>query len=246
MQPASWTGATSATWPRLQAVLASKRRAIATAPWSARVAVTMREPRTGHVVDGRGAIAVAPGRAVRMILVGGAGATVLDAWVTPDKWRVAVPPLALVRRGGSDEPSDLPVGFLRWWFFRPLEGTVFAAGATPAAEMWLLRDGDAVVELREARCDRGTLTTSTRRVGARTERIDECRAGASRSANDRVSYEDEATGLVVRIVLEEVARDPPSEEAFANPDGRSPKGTAADTDVGRSPKGTAADTEEPR
>jgi hypothetical protein len=231
-RPAPWTGATPSTWPALQAALTSKRQAMAPRPWSARVGVTMHEPTAGHTIDARGAIAVAPGRAVRMILVGGAGATVLDAWVTPEKWRVAVPPVALVRRGGTDEPRDLPVGFLRWWFFRPLEGTVFAASSAPPVTTWLLRDGDAIVELREGPCDRGTLTTATRRVDGRAERIDECCAGASRSASDRVSYEDETTGLAVRIVLEAVAYEPPSEEAFADPDvGRSPKGTAADPDV---------------
>jgi len=87
----------------------------------------MREPRSGRVIRGRGGLAVVPGRALRMILVGVAGVTMLDAWVTPARWRVAVPMLGVLRRGGADDPADLPIGFLRWWFFTPLEGRLFAA-----------------------------------------------------------------------------------------------------------------------
>jgi hypothetical protein len=216
--PAPWTGASEQTWTELRAALAAKRDAIGRDPWAVRAGVTMRDSKHGRGIDGRGAIAVAPGRAVRMILVGGAGATVLDAWVTPERWRIAVPPVALVRRGGAEAPSDLPVGFLRWWFFRPLEGTVVAASRTPPATTWLLRDGDAVVELREAPCDRGTGTTAIRRVSGRAERIDECRAGRAPAAGDRVRFEDEATGLVVRLDVEALAERPPAEDAFVDPD----------------------------
>ena len=65
------------SWP-------SRRLSQPQAPWSAGLRITMREPGSGRVIDGRGAIAVEPGQAVRMILTGAAGATMLDAWVTHD------------------------------------------------------------------------------------------------------------------------------------------------------------------
>jgi len=213
-----WQGATPGTWPALRDRLAAERTAAPHEPWSAGVRVTMREPRSGRVFDGRGGIAVAPGRALRMILVGGAGTTLLDAWVTRARWRVAVPPLHLVRRGGADEPRDLPVGFLRWWFFTPLEGQLFAASDAPPGPTWLLRDGAAVVELRVGTCDRGELRTASRRVGGRTERVEECRERAVPRPGDWVRYRDEASGLGVDLVVESVRGSLPDEEAFRDPD----------------------------
>jgi hypothetical protein len=217
--PAPWRGASADEWPALRAELARFRESGPRQPWAAGLRATMWQPRAGRTFDARGGIAVAPGRALRMILVGGAGATLLDAWVTRDRWRIAVPPAALVRRGGSDEPGDLPIAFLRWWFFRPLEGTLFAAarsgGAAGAGDVFLLRDQDgATLELRLSACLR-----ASRRAGARTERVEDCsaREGTSRPG-DRVRYEDEATGLTVDLQIESLAAEPPDEEAFRDPD----------------------------
>lgn len=183
--------------------------------------MTMRAPRAGRTVDGRGAIAVAPGRAVRIILVGAAGATMLDAWITPDRWRIAVPPADLMRRGGADEPRELPVGFLRWLFFRPLEGTLFAGSMEDGGLLFLLRDGAAVLEVRLGECDRGKLTTTTRRASAQAEHLDECRAsGASAppAAGDWIRYRHEGSGLSVELAIESVSSGPPEEGAFVDPD----------------------------
>jgi hypothetical protein len=178
----------------------------------------MRQPRGGRVLDARGGIAIAPGRALRMILVAGAGATMLDAWVTRDRWRIAVPPAGLVRRGGGGDPGDLPVGFLRWWFFRPLEGTLFAAsrsaGTARGEDVFLLRDDDgAAIEVRAGPCLR-----VNRRRNARTERVDECMARALPGPGDHVHYEDESSGLSVDLQLESLATAPPDDEAFRDPD----------------------------
>jgi len=189
----------------------------------------MREPRTGHSVDGRGAIAVAPGRALRMILVGAAGATMLDSWVTPDRWRIAVPPAGVLRRGDDEasrgeqrlahEPTDLPVGFLRWLFFRPLAGTLFGGSVQPGRVLFLLRDEDAVIEVRLGACPGGELAMTTRRSHGRAERLDECRASTGATPGDWVRYEDEKSGLTVDLKIESVARQPPDEDAFRDPDG---------------------------
>lgn len=217
-RPVPWRGATPETWPALRGALARERASRAAGPWSVGVGVSMREPRSGRAVHGRGGLAVDPGSAVRMILVGVAGVTMLDAWVTPDRWRVAVPAAGLVRRGGADEPRDLPIGFLRWWFFTPMAGELFAATFDGAAPLWLLRDHGAVVELRAGVCERGPRVQASRRAGGRTESVDECRAGSRPAVGDHVHYEDAASGLTVDLVLESVSPEPPAGEAFADPD----------------------------
>jgi hypothetical protein len=216
---APWAPATASTWPALRGALDRLRDARPREPWSAGLRIMMREPRSGRVIDGRGAIAVAPGRAVRMILVGGAGATVLDAWATRARWRVAVPPLDVVRRGGAEDPGDLPVGFLRWWLLTPFGGTLFAAAFVPGGYAWLLREDGAVVELREGTCPRGRLLHATRRARGRSETVDECREADAPRAGDTAGYLDVASGLRVDLLFESVASQPPSAEAFDDPDG---------------------------
>jgi hypothetical protein len=192
------------------------RAAEGAAPYVETIATTLSDPRSGRMIDGRGAIAVAPGQAVRMILVGGAGATLLDAWVTRSRWRIAVPPLQIVRRGGADDPPELPVGFLRWWFIAGFEGTMFAA--SPDGSLVLLRDGDAVVELRIDACAAGRRVSATRRRQGRSERVDQCRAADRPAAGDEVQYADLTRGLQVAVRVESVGATPPDAEAFGDPD----------------------------
>jgi hypothetical protein len=214
-----WQSPDTPTWRAIQQTLTAEREARPRAPWAAGVSVVMHEPRTARVVDGRGAIAVAPGRGLRMILVGAAGMTMLDAWVTRDKWRIAVPPAAIVRRGDLEEPRELPIAFLRWSFFRPLEGTLFAGAMHGDHVLFLLRDHDAVLEVRRCSCDRGELTLTTRRLRGRAERLDECRAASAPRPGDWVHYESDASGLRVDLAIETVAKDAPEEDAFRDPDG---------------------------
>jgi hypothetical protein len=214
----AWHGATPETWPVLRGALAHQRELRATEPWAAGVRVALREPRTGRVIRGRGGLAVVPGHALRMILQGVAGMTMLDAWATPARWRVAVPPLGIVRRGDADDPADLPIGFLRWWFFTPLEGRLFAATFDGAVPVWLLRDGDAVVELRAGDCERGPRLLGERWKRGQAESVDECRAGPRPSVGDHVRYEDAGSGLQVELVLESVSTEPPVADAFVDPD----------------------------
>jgi hypothetical protein len=225
-RPAPWPSATPRTWPELRRSLEVERASRPVDPWAAGLRITMVNPVTGRVVDGRGAIAVAPGRAVRMILVAGAGSTVLDAWVTRGRWRISVPPLDLVRRGSVEAPADMPIGFLRWWFLTPLTGTLFAAALVDGGTSWLLRDGDSVIELRSASCPRGSLLAATRRAlrPEAAEHVTECRERAAPSAGDWARYVDEVRGLHVDVVLESVAESPPDARAFVDPDAAPPAG----------------------
>jgi len=219
--PSAWLHPTEQQWGEARAVWQGLMAAQPHAPYVAAVATTLRDARSGRTVDGRGAIAIAPGEAVRMILVGGAGATLLDAWVTRKRWRVAVPPLDVVKRGGAEDPGDLPVGFLRWWFVTPLDGVLFAASLGPSGDRWLLRDRDAVIDFGISPCEGGRRVTATRRSRGRAERIEEVGSGPSPLAaavGDHVTYVDEATGLRVTVAVESIATAPPDPAAFENPD----------------------------
>jgi hypothetical protein len=189
------------------------------------VSVSLLEPRSGRVVDGRGAMAVSPGRALRLILVGAAGGTMLDAWVTADQWRVAIPPSGQVRRGnatasgrGEGDARDLPVAFLRWLFFTPLQGTLFAGEREHDGFLFVLRDREVVLEVRLRPCDRGRFATVTRRSPGRVERLDECRAANGPQPGDWVTYRDDSTGLRCDLAIESVASEPPDDVAFRDPD----------------------------
>ncbi len=212
--PRPWSSPDATTYARLRGQLEEQRQARATSPWAAGIHVAMREPRSGRTVEGRGGIAVAPGRAVRMILLAGAGSTMLDAWVSTERYRFAIPALDRVLTGSGieTEVADLPVGFLRWWFLAPLEGALFAASAERDErdghdEVWLLRAGDAVVELRTAPCEPGQGLQATRRARGRADRVLECRHAAGPSAGDFAEYDDSVSGLHVRIDVESVATD---------------------------------------
>jgi hypothetical protein len=208
----------SASWPTLRQGLARERASLPDSPWAAGLRATVAVPRQGRTFEGRGAIAVAPARAVRMVLVGPAGTTLLDAWATASAWRIAVPPADLVRRGGPEDPPGLPIGFLRWRFLRPYEGTLFGGALAPSEVTWLLRDGDAVVEVRRSPADVGAVLALSRRRSGRTERIVEQRRGDAPREGDRVSYRDDAGGIGADLLVESIAPRPPDERAFSDPD----------------------------
>jgi hypothetical protein len=216
--PRPWTSPDASTYARLRGQLDERRAARPAQPWAAGIHVVLHEPRSGRTIEGRGAIAVAPGRAVRMVLLGGAGSTMLDAWVSPERYRFAIPALDRVRRGSEAEVADLPVAFLRWWFLSPLSGTLFAASAQDD-DLWLLRTGESVVELRTAPCNAGQGLVAIRRAGGHAERVLECRGrAAGASVGDVAEYDDLVSGLHVRIDVESVASVPPDEQAFLDPD----------------------------
>jgi hypothetical protein len=180
------------------------------------VQIAITEPRTGKVFSGRGAVAVSPGRAARMMLVGPGGTTALDVWVTPERFRFSVPALALLRRGGA-APSDaegLPIGMLRWWFLAPLSGRLLLARASSDESAWLLRDGAATVTLRTD----GRRFVAVRRAGEVVEAIEWSSRGLVPQPGERGRYLEGARGLEVEVLVEDVADDEPSPEAFTDPD----------------------------
>lgn len=215
---------TIVAWRAARARLAAIRRA-ASAPRTQRVALRLREPRTGRVLEARGAVAIAPPRSLRMILLGPGGTTALDLWIDGDRFRFAVPAIELLRRGDASTPrSDLrglPIDFLRWWLLVPADGALLWAARDGAAQRLVLRDGHAVVDLRVAddgRVDARRASWSPKTRGAPPRRLDEETARADRVGCGVVRYHQASTGLDVTVTCEGEELTPPNPRAFADPD----------------------------
>ncbi|MGO8992537.1 MAG: hypothetical protein ACLQVI_04370 [Polyangiaceae bacterium] len=211
-------------WTRLRERLAITRDAAPEHPYTERIVVAMREPRTGKVFQARGAVAVDPGKALRMILIGPGGMTALDAWVTDEHFRVLVPPISLERRGGADPESarGLPVGFFRWWLLHPLEGRLLAAWNRDEGPLYLLRHGDETVLLKEAHVAHTgrQRVMAARREDGDVERLDWTgRSPTTPHAGDKARYIDGASGLEVEVLVEGLGEQQPDPDAFLDPDG---------------------------
>ena len=205
-----------AIWADARAALVTMRSDAPDKPYVQLIRVALREPRSGRVLEGRGAVAVDPHRAMRMVLVGPGGRTALDVWVTKDAWRVAIPALELVRRGHRGEVTyDLPVGFFRWWFLGPLDGRLLSADADGRGHTWILRDGGATVSLRELGPHH---FVALRRESTDVDRLEWVARSLRPSAGDRARYLQRITGLEVEVLVESLAPDPPDPAAFVDPD----------------------------
>lgn len=203
-------------WATARDRLARLRRAQPERAYVERVRLAIIDPRTGRRYEARGAVAISPGRAARMMLVGPGGTTALDVWVTKDKFRFSVPGINLQKRGGTD-PADargLPIGLLRWWFLSPLAGRILFARSTPTESAWVLREGTATVTLRSD----GQRFVALRREGDTLEGIEWIARGLVPQAGAHGQYVDGRFGLRVEVVVEEVLPAEPDPEAFADPD----------------------------
>jgi hypothetical protein len=218
---------TQAEWSAARVWLDELRATEPTKPFAAVVQVALREPHTGRAFSARGAVAVDPHHAVRMILVGPAGATALDVWATPDRWRFEVPAANILRRGGREDDPSLPIGFFRWWFLAPLEGRLLTSVAGGSRERFVLRDRDATVDLTDSRGAAGEalhLVSASRRAGDAVDRIAFRGASFAAAAGDSATYDQEGSGVHVEVRIESPA-DAPDPAAFVDPD--SPQGKTA-------------------
>lgn len=189
-------------------------------PYVERVRLSIVEPQTRMRYEARGAVAVNPGQAARMILVGPAGTTALDLWVTKDRYRFAVPGIKLEKRGGTDphEMRGLPVGFLRWWFLSPLGGRLLMGRSTPMESAWVLKDGPATVTVRTD----GQHFFALRREGDRLEGIEWAGRLLVPSSGAHGHYIEGRLGLRIDVAVEEVLDAAPDPAAFDDPDAPSP------------------------
>jgi hypothetical protein len=161
-----------------------------------------------------------------MILVGPGGATAMDAWVTREKWRFAVPALDTVKRGGGESPPGLPVGFFRFWFLAPLRGDLLTVQALQGGGARLVvKDGAAVVDLRDVHEPPLLHLLATRRTGDVKEIFEWRGHSLSPTVGDRASYAQPDAGLRVDVVVEAVGAERPDPEAFVDPDAPKSKDT---------------------
>lgn len=209
-------------WREGLAKLAAIRRA-AGAPRTQRIALRLREPVTGRVLEARGAVALDPPRALRMILLGPGGTTAIDLWIDGDRYRFAVPAIDLLKRGDASTPRaqtrGLPVDFLRWWLLRPASGSLLWTTRDADRTRLVLRDGDAIVDLL-ASGDRVEATrASWSQPGAEPpRRLDEETVGAERVGCGTVKYHQASTGLDVTVTCEGEDPGAPNPRAFVDPD----------------------------
>lgn len=218
---------TLASWQQARRRLAEIRDAAGgPAPRTIRLALTLREPRTGRTLEARGAVAVAPPEALRMILLGPGGTTALDLWVRGERFRFAIPAIDLLRRGDASTPREamrgLPVGFLRWWLLQPASGKLLWHAAEEGGDLFVLREGGATIELFAAAGKGGVKarrTTWTTDADARARRIDEETIEADRLGCGSVRYRQASTGLLITVRCEgEETSRAPSARAFEDPD----------------------------
>ena len=212
---------TQAEWDTARAALADLRATESTQPFGAVVRVSLREPHTGRTYSARGAVAVDPQRALRMILIGPGGGTALDIWTTPEHWRFEVPAANVLRRGGRADDASLPIGFFRWWFLAPARGRLLTSLAVPGGERFVLRDGASTIDVTDVPSTRGhghTLTASRR--GGENDSVDLLRfvgAGLVPVSGDHATYDDPSSGVHVEVDVEGPS-DAPDPLAFADPD----------------------------
>jgi hypothetical protein len=225
--PAPLPAPTLAAWRQGRETLEALRRATSGAR-TERIALTIREPRTGRIFTARGAAAILPPRALRMILLGPGGTTALDLWIDGDRWRFAVPALDLVKRGDLRAPPEqrrgLPVDFLAWWLLRPASGKLLWHARADGCDRFVLRDGAAVVDLRagdDGRVEAQRSAWSTGEGGP--HRVDEETVSAPRldcaPGAGPVRYHQASTGLDVTVTCEGRAEGDPPARALVDPDG---------------------------
>lgn len=217
--PAIVGAPTIAEWRRGLDRLAELRRAAGVAR-TERIALELTEPRSGRRLTARGAVAIAPPRALRMILLGPGGTTALDLWMNGGRYRFAVPAIALEKRGDLVEPREarrgLPVDFLGWWLLRPADGALLWYARERDGERFVLRDGAAIVDLTAFADGRVAARRTTWAGGARLD--DETLAAAAMGCAE-VRYHQGSTGLDVIVRCESETAGEPPPRALADPDG---------------------------
>jgi hypothetical protein len=201
-------------WTLSRERLARMRMELPHRPYVERVQISVVDPRTGQLFRARGAVAISPDHAARLVLLGPGGTTALDLWVTRDRFRFSIPSIKLERRGGSDlsDVRGLPIGFFRWWFLSPLGGELVLARSSRSEVAFLLRHGPATVTLRT----NGDHFVAIRRESGHLEGLEW--SGLVPRAGARGRYIDGDLGMRVHVVVEEVLPDEPDPAAFLDPD----------------------------
>jgi hypothetical protein len=208
-----------ASWRRARAhVDALRERYRPDGAYGMNVMLELEQVQLGKRMRARGAVAVRPPDALRMILLGPGGTTALDLWVCGDAFRFAVPAIELERRGSladaaSPQLRGLPVAFLSWWFLRPFQGELLSVARDDVrGPRFVLRDGDDIVHLLDLQGGDGGLVVRRLSSGDE-ERLD---VGGQRCG--KVRYQQRLTGLDIQVACEKLNEGIPPARAFADPD----------------------------
>jgi hypothetical protein len=211
-------------WRQARAELGALRERVASAaPYTMNLTLSLGHAQVGRTIRARGAVAVVPPHALRMILLGPGGTTAFDLWVCRDRFRLAIPALDLERRGDASSSPQLlrgmPVAFLRWWFLAPLGGKLLAFADHPGGRRYVLSDGGPILHVEPLQND----GLRVRRVVVGDEELMEIDGAAC----GRVRYQQRSTGVDIEVECEAREERSPPPEAFADPDDPS-RGCAAE------------------
>jgi hypothetical protein len=226
--------ARQAEWTRARQLLSLLRLSQPVHPYVAELSVALRERVSGRGFGARGALAVDPHRALRLVLLGPGGATALDLWVTPTRYRLVVPSLDLVKRGGASSAGSagLPVAFFRWWFLAPLDGKLLDAHlASDGAELFVRNDDGATVWLHDGaqraagsallpRPSKPGLLAIRRAPGDADRSLEWSGSTLFPHPGDVVHYREEhpSFGIDVRVRIDALGQGAPDPAAFDDPD----------------------------
>lgn len=211
-----------AGWSLARAELARWRRDVPGKPHVTLIHVRARGP-AGTSFEGRGAVAVAPGRALRMILVGPAGRTALDLWADDRRHRVSVPDLDVVESGTGE--ARFPVALLRDLLVEPFAGRLLAAGRRGDERVFVLRREGPRARALEVRV-RPEGGGKNRYTVARRDALDGQSVTwrgvrAWPSVGDELVVRHPKMGVELRVELESLSQEAPDAAAFDEPLGGS-------------------------
>lgn len=187
-------------------------------PRTEEIRITLEAPLLPGAIRARGAIAVSPHRAARVVLLGPGGTTAADLWMDEDRHRLSIPVRDEVVRGRRGEAlRGMPVELFRSWFLEPLEGELLDASIDGDVLRAVFRTSDATVFVRAVRLGELRIERHPRR-GASSEPPDIEVVHAPRgTACATVTYERPRIGVHAEITC--ASRKPGvAERAMIDPD----------------------------
>jgi hypothetical protein len=224
-----------AEWTRARQLLSLLRLSEPVHPYVAELTVALHERLSGRGFGARGALAVDPHRALRLVLLGPGGATALDLWVTPTRFRLVVPSMDLVKRGGTSTAgaAGLPVAFFRWWFLAPLDGRLLDAHLKAgSAELYVRETDGATVWMREAALPRAApakpgMIAIRRAPGDVDRSLEWSGSTLFPHPGDVARYREEhpTFGIDVSVRIDALGQAAPDPAAFDDPDVIAPEVT---------------------
>lgn len=232
-KPPALTRAELEAGPRLTDAELSARAHAPTHDVRQTLRISLIEGVSGRGFEGRGALVVRPGQALRMILLGPGGTTAMDVWIAGDRFRAAIPALDRVVRGDATTPRatlrGLPIDLLRRWLVAPFGGTLVHAREAvveadghvapgPGLLAFTLFGHDFVIRARVGDRERGWFFAHGALHGRVEGRVTTLADGARFPSE--VVFEGDDPPLRVTVVGEttELAKDLPA-ATFADPDG---------------------------